>query len=404
MPTGTPGDDIINGTADNDSIDGGDGNDTLYGNDGNDFLDGGAGNDTLDGGNGIDIAHYFMATTAVAVNLNLVGPQNTGASTGIDTLVNIENLTGGTVADHLVGNGLANSLQGLNGNDILAGGAGNDSLEGGNSSDILQGDDGDDRLAGGAGNDRLTGKAGNDILLADAGDDVLIAGDGVDTADYSGNGRAVSVNLSTTAAQNTGYGMDSLSGIENLSGGAGNDRLVGSNGANVIRGGGGKDIVSGLGGDDTLYGDAGNDTIAGGAGNDRMVGGAGLDELLGGAGADIFAFTVAAYNALIPVERDTIDDFRQRVDRIDLSTINANVTAVGDQALTVMDGDVIVSPDHAFTFIGANAFSNVPGQLRSFADGAGNTIVEGDVQGDGAGDFQILLKGVYTLQSSDFVL
>jgi hypothetical protein len=33
-----------------------------------------------------------------------------------------------------------------------------------------------------------------------------------------------------------------------------------------------------------------------------------------------------------------------------------------------------------------------------------NTIVELDAEGDGVADFQILLRGVYDLEQSDFIL
>ena len=73
---------------------------------------------------------------------------------------------------------------------------------------------------------------------------------------------------------------------------------------------------------------------------------------------------------------------------IDLATIDARTNVVGNQT---------------FSFIGQNAFSGVSGQLR-FAVTGGNSIVVGDVNGDGAGDFHIFLAGVTTLAASDFAL
>ena len=370
---------VMNGGAGDDSIDAGIGADTLIG---------GAGNDVMDGGKGNDTADYSEATTGVKVDLALVVAQSTGNGTGIDRLSNIENLTGGTVGDQLSGNGVVNVIMGLNGADVLYGRGGNDTLDGGNSADILRGNDGDDRLVGGQGNDRLEGSTGDDVLIGDGNDDLLIGGDGIDTADYAGDGRAVTVNLSITGAQNTGYGADTLSGIERVIAGAGDDRLVGSTAADELHGGAGDDIVSGIGGADSLFGEAGDDQIAGGGGNDRLVGGAGADELLGGADADSFVFTAIAETP-IGIARDTIDDFQQGTDHIDLSAIDANVLASGDQA---------------FTFIGASAFTHAGAQLRQTGDGAGNTVIEGDVQGDGVADFQILLKGAYALNSSSFNL
>ena len=62
-----------------------------------------------------------------------------GADIGTDTLIEIENLTGGAGDDSLTGDFEKN---------ILTGGAG---------ADTLFGDEGDDRLIGGAGNDNIDG-------------------------------------------------------------------------------------------------------------------------------------------------------------------------------------------------------------------------------------------------------
>ncbi|RIX27227.1 beta strand repeat-containing protein, partial [Sphingomonas edaphi] len=92
-----------------------------------------------------------------------------------------------------------------------------------------------------------------------------------------------------------------LDGIENLSGGLGNDSLTGDGNANVLAGSAGNDSLSGGAGDDTLYGDGdinwdthgvgrsgpivttadtgagGNDTLEGGLGDDQIYGGGGID-------------------------------------------------------------------------------------------------------------------------------
>ncbi|PWB33467.1 type I secretion target, partial [Pseudomonas sp. SDI] len=135
----------------NDVLVGGSGNDSLYGGDGNDLLIGGLGNDLLDGGAGIDTASYASAATAVTVNLNLAGQQNTGGG-GLDTLVSIENLIGSDYNDTLTGDNNANLLMGGKGNDTLVGGGGEDTLIGGL---------GDNTLTGGAGADTFLWQQGN---------------------------------------------------------------------------------------------------------------------------------------------------------------------------------------------------------------------------------------------------
>jgi hypothetical protein len=63
-------------------------------------LTGGLGNDVLNGGTGgVDTASYADATVGVTVNLAIVGQQNT-VGAGLDTLSNIDNLTGSKLADN----------------------------------------------------------------------------------------------------------------------------------------------------------------------------------------------------------------------------------------------------------------------------------------------------------------
>lgn len=115
-------------------LNGGIGNDTLYGAMGSDILNGGADNDTLDGGAGIDTASYVDALGNVNVHLG------TGAASGADgndTLISIENVTGGDHDDTLTGNSGANILHGGSGADTILGGGGNDTLHGGDGNDVI---------------------------------------------------------------------------------------------------------------------------------------------------------------------------------------------------------------------------------------------------------------------------
>ena len=111
-----------------------------------------------------------------------------------------------------------------------------------------------ENLIGGAGNDMLTGDglanrleggAGNDLLKGGGGADVLDGGIGIDTADYGDKATAVTVTLAgatSTGVKVNGVVEDTVSNIENLIGGSGNDRLVGDQNGNVFRGGLGKDV------------------------------------------------------------------------------------------------------------------------------------------------------------------
>ena len=168
----------------------------------------------------------------------------------------------------------------------LIGSTANDSLTGSSDANTLTGAGGNDTLSGLDGNDTLLGGAGDDSLTGGLGDDILNGGIGFDRAIYSGSANAT-VNLAVTIAQNTGYGMDTLLSIENLTTDAGNDRLTGNSIANQLDGG---------------------------AGNDMLIGGLGNDTLTGGAGQDAFVFHTAIGAANI----DTITDFNVVDDTIRL--------------------------------------------------------------------------------------
>ena len=96
-----------------------------------------------------------------------------------------------------------------------------------------------------------------------------------DTADYSGSGIGVQVDLNNGGAQvSTGDASgDTLTSIENIIGSGQADVLTGDAQANELSGGAGADVLTGGGGDDSLTGGTGNDRLIGGAGNDSLDGG-----------------------------------------------------------------------------------------------------------------------------------
>jgi|GEM_PF-2278786 len=220
------------------------GPDAVQGRAGNDTIVGGQGNDTLDGGEGVDTLLLLGATNS-SVDLRLTIEQKVGLAKQM--ILNIENVTCGTGNDSLTGNGLDNWLAGSAGNDTVSGGDGNDTIDGGQGNDLL---------AGGAGLDAL--------VLSDV--------------------FGAKVDLSVTAKQWTGDGYDTITGIENVLGGTGNDSILGSAIINVLLGGDG---------DDVLDGKAGSDVLSGGEGNDTLIGGKGDDTLSGGIGFDIVTYNIS---------------------------------------------------------------------------------------------------------------
>jgi len=270
-------------------------------------------------------------------------------------------LDGGSGDDRVYGGARADDLLGEDGDDLLDGGGGDDLLFGNSGRDLLRGDAGNDYLRGGAGDDQLQGGAGDDRLDGSLGADVLSGGAGSDTAEYYGAESGVTVSLALGLAWEDGR-PDLLSSIENAAGSFFGDVLSGTGAANLL--------IGGLG-DDALYGRGGADTLWGGQGADRLE---------GGAGADLFLYRDGDFEGA--GGPDLIADFNGASgDRIDLS---------GAGAFT-------------FTFIGGAAFSGTAGELRATASG-GVWEVSGDRDGDGVGDFSILVASAAPLVAGDFVL
>jgi Ca2+-binding RTX toxin-like protein len=346
----------------------------------------------------------------------------------------IENVRGSDSSDFIQGNELGNELWGdsasnsVGGNDVIWGGDGNDIIYGGAGNDELKGDAGDDILVGGVGRDNISGGSGVDRIEGGTGADVLSGGgDAGDTVSYIHSNAAVSVDL-TFGAATSGHGGhaegDIISGFSDILGsnygdtlrdtvagtiafgyndnsfwgknghdllemGGGADTGYGGNGNDRIYGGDGDDALYGGADNDRLYGGNGIDLLHGGAGADRIVGGAGGDLLTGGRDADTFIFSALADSFGSGADRDKITDFNfNQGDRLDLSGIDANVGAGGDQA---------------FLFIGATGFHGVAGELRIGVTGTG-LVVQGDVDGDGAADVAILLQGLTALDPGAFIL
>jgi Ca2+-binding RTX toxin-like protein len=345
---------VIAGDTGNDAISGGAGDDTLYGDgriyiddhgtgysgpittwadvttidaslvDGNDTLEGGLGNDYINGGGGSDTASYAHASGSVEVYLNLGGGGSSGAD-GADIFVSIENVTGSAYDDILTGN---------NSDNVLDGGAGHD---------LIYARGGNDTMIGGAGDDFLRGYDGNDIFDG---------GSGIDRASFylpvpPSTGVHVDLNIQGVA-QDTGEGMDTLIGIENVSGTIYDDTLIGDSGDNWIWDGSDGDSTVAASGNDTISAGAGNDLVEVGAGNDTLDGGTGIDtwSLLGGQ-SEISSAGVTVSLALQGTVQDTeqgmmlVTGFENVSGSLYDDSITGNAGAnllLGDQGNDTLDG------------------------------------------------------------------
>ena len=283
----------------------------------------------------------------------------------------------------------------LSGNDVFTLSFEDDRAFGMAGNDTLYGNGGNDILGGGVGNDMLFGGSGSDRLQVDAGNDLIDGGAGIDTVVLQGaqGGR---IDLALTGRQDTRHGLDTIRGVENADGGAGNDTLLGNAQGNLLRGNAGNDWLEGRAGNDALEGGFGNDRLhgglgadrlAGGQGNDTLIGGQGADLLAGGAGADTFVFGTLADSQ--GSQTDLIIDFQRGSDRINLSGIDADWLTPGNQAFQMTDG-----------------FE--PGQgaqlMVQYVPQTNVTRVVMDVNGDGRADGLIRLSGQISLTEADFIL
>jgi Ca2+-binding RTX toxin-like protein len=232
---GGAGDDRLSGGLGDDEIYGGEGNDTISGGEGSDFLVGGKGNDKILGGAGFDTADYSDEGGA-GISVDIRAGKVTDNYGDTDSIGGVERIRATDFEDTLLGS------YGVN---VFEAGGGND---------VLDGRGGDDVLLAGFGDDVVVGGAGNDVLVGGRGADKLDGGKDKDTVDYSQDGgwRAVSVNLATGLAEDSWGDADTLTRVENVTGGALGDWIHGDGFTNVLNGGAGDDTLTGGGGDDIL--------------------------------------------------------------------------------------------------------------------------------------------------------
>jgi Ca2+-binding RTX toxin-like protein len=138
-----------------------------------------------------------------------------------------------------------------------------------------------------------------------------------------------------------------------------------------------------------LFGGKASDTLKGGGQADLIHGNLGADQLTGNGGADVFRYDSTADSNGSSL--DHILDFTPGTDKIDVSRIDADSIAAGDQA---------------FTWIGSNAFSHTAGELRAENLNNMGWFLEGDTNGDGSADFVVMLtlQGPTPLSAGDFIL
>jgi serralysin len=380
---GTSGTDYLYGTSGSDLMFGYAGTDYLYGFDGDDIIFGGSGADVMVGGRGNDT--YYVDTVGEVIwewgglaegNDTVRAIIDYQLPSGVERLELIGsacNGTGNELNNDIVGNAGSNVLSGLAGYDNLYGGAGNDYLYGGADYDSLYGGADNDNLYGGEGGDALDGGTGADVMVGGLGSDTYYVDNAGDVVwEWGGEGTSDMVIAHIDYTLPTGVEVLALRGAAVQ--GTGNELDNGLIGSDL---------------DNLLSGLAGNDNLYGGRGNDVLVGGMGQDILRGVEDADRFVWNFAEETGVTLATMDVIADFNfAQGDRIDLSGIDADVYAAGNQG---------------FHFIGQGAFTGTPGEINYYHSG-GNTIIQlqtgtgTDIEGG------IVLQGLHNPDASWFAL
>ena len=373
------------------------GNDRITGGNASDTFFGGSGNDTIDGGAGRDTANYMddtydgtvnVAVTGLGVKVNLATGIATDNWGHMDTLLNIEDVSGSRFGDTITGNAVDNNLHGEDGNDTISGDAGNDWLDGGNGADSMVGGLGFDQLTGGAGNDTLDGGADRDRVNYNN--------------EYPGTGltgKGVAVNLVTGVATDNWGNTDKLVGIEDVSGSRYADTLTGNAADNSLNGDDGNDTISGDAGSDWLDGGNGADSLLGGLGMDQLSGGAGNDTIDGGADRDRVTY-FNDYGTIAPTGKGVIvnlatgsaTDNWGNTDKLvgieDVSGSRYADTLTGnaaDNSLNGDDGNDTISGDAGSDWLdGGNGADSMAGGagFDQLTGGAGNDTLDGGADHD----------------------
>ena len=457
LVSGGSGNDTVSGGQGSDTVAGDEGNDDLFGGDGSDLLIGGQGegDDDLDGGDGVDTVSYASATQSISVNL-LTGVASGDPAIGNDTLINIENVIGGSGDDQIMGNDADNNLFGGPGDDQLRGGGGNDLLDGGTGRNVAaffgnirdfqinsafnmirdlnpaDGDEGEDTISNiqevqfddrtlfldGTNNAPLAFDDAGTVLrnsIATFSVDALLSND----VEFDGQ------NFTVINVGNAVNGVVQLFGntvafmpTAEFSGTASFQYVVSdiqgaTDFANVVIDVDpavnipttGNDFLSGTAGNNFIDALSGDDTIAAGGGNDTLIGGPGNDSLGGGAGLDTVDYFAPGGAVVVDLANGTAldgfggTDILSNVEGADGSA--ANDTLIGDVNANSFfgdDGDDSIEGADGSDFLsggdGNDMLFGGDGDFDALNGGAGNDVIDGGLGANDEVQFTDAISGV----------
>jgi Ca2+-binding RTX toxin-like protein len=149
--------------------------------------------------------------------------------------------------------------------------------------------------------------------------------------------------------------------------------------------------ATGGGGDDFIAGTSAANLLSGNSGNDVLYGDLGADRFQDNNGDDTYVYLTTKDSGMTEATRDVISFFAGAGggDKIDLHGIDADTKTKDNQDFTWLNDNV--------------NFTKVAGELRAVFRG-NDTVVQGDVNGDGRADFEITVTGIQFLNANDFVV
>ena len=380
--TGSSSSDVLIGNWRANVLTGGDGNDRLVGRGGADSLIGGAGTDKLiitgnptkiDGGADRDVLEVAAGSRVTFAAGSVTGIELVNVYAGASA--NLSALEASVGQIRVLGNSFTDtSVVGTQGADrIFATGGNGLSISGGAGDDVV----------------RLTGQINANLLSGGEGRDTLVVGDT--------DGFSVSLSSQAFSGFEVVHLLDGASlDLDGRSRVRFEVKTITAEGVNApVTETAVPDLIQMFtteGGTARIRAGLGDDVIRGGAGQDYIDGGRGGDSMRGGGGADQFRFvSLDEMGNGKTGKSDIIRDFsHEDGDKIDMSSIF-------NQA---------AESNYDFLFIGAGAFSGSDGnsyEVRVEQGENGGSVVQIDINHDGAADASFLVYSDGALTRRDFV-
>ncbi|MCP5082968.1 MAG: hypothetical protein GY948_14870 [Alphaproteobacteria bacterium] len=265
-------------------------------------------------------------------------------------------------------------------------GLGNDIATGSDLRDQILGAGGDDTMNGGGGNDdfliglghgfdRFDGGDGYDVVLAtEDGVSIGLIGDfNASVEEFSCAGFANVGIMGTWQAQTLDFTGVTLTDIQWIDAGRGNDTVLGSAGDDVIIGGLGDDNLSGGDGDDDFL-------VGPGDGFDTIDGGSGFDQILATADGTNIGFLGSFANGVEEISANGFADVQITANWQSQTYDFSNVTLTGITAIDMGSGnDTAIGSAGDDVIIGGFGNDALTGNLGAdtfvFADGDGQDVI-----------------------------